>query len=206
MPSTRQKLIETAFELFGRGGFHHVGLDQIIDTAGCSKQTFYNHFPSKDDLVVAVLEFRHQVEEAMFAKLMIEHGGDSPREKLYGLFDALAAWFSAPDWKGCIFVTAAAEFPNEHDPAHQMAKKHMLTMQESLQYLATLAGAKNPQQLSQQLVVLVEGAVAYRHMTNDPSTIMIAKMLAKPLLDAELPAPPPKEKPTKAFRAMRAKC
>jgi AcrR family transcriptional regulator len=203
MISTKQKLIETAFELFARGGFHGVGLDQIIDTAGVSKQTFYNHFESKDDLVIAVLEFRHAVEHAMFAKLMLEHGGESPREKLYGLFDAIASWYSQPDWKSCIFVTAAAEFPNEHDPAHQLAKKHMVTMQESLQYLATLAGAKDPEGLARKLTVLVEGSVSYRHVLNDPSTIEVAKSIAIPLLDAELPPEPKKEKP---FRAMRAKC
>jgi AcrR family transcriptional regulator len=204
MTSTRQRLIEIAFELFGRGGFHHVGLDQIIDAAGISKQTFYNHFESKDDLVVAVLEFRHQVEEAMFAKLMIEHGGETPREKLYGLFDALAAWFSAPEWKGCIFMTAAAEFPNEHDPAHQSAKRHTQSLQESLQYLATLAEAKNPAELAHKLVVLIDGVVSYRHTMNDPSCIDVAKKLAIPLLDEEL-GPEPKVK-AKPFRALRAKC
>jgi AcrR family transcriptional regulator len=203
-PSTRQKLIETSFELFGRGGFHHVGLDQIIDTAGISKQTFYNHFESKDDLVVAVLEFRHQVEEAMFAKLMIEHGGEQPREKLYGLFDALKAWFSAPEWQGCIFMTAAAEFPNEHDPAHQAAQRHTMQTQEGLQYLATLAGAKNPEALARKLIMLLHGVISYRQTMADTESIEVAKALAQPLLDAELPAPPPKEKAK--FRAMRAKC
>jgi AcrR family transcriptional regulator len=203
-PSTRQKLIETSFELFGRGGFHHVGLDQIIDTCGISKQTFYNHFESKDDLVVAVLEFRHQVEEAMFARLMLEHGGEQPREKLYGLFDALHAWFSAPEWQGCIFMTAAAEFPNEHDPAHKAAKAHTQSLVESLQYLATLAGAKNPSELARKLVMLVDGVVSYRHVMNDPTCIDTAKAIAIPLLDEDLPKPPPTEKAK--FRAMRAKC
>lgn len=203
-PSTRQKLIEVSFELFGRGGFHHVGLDQIIDACGVSKQTFYNHFESKDDLVVAVLEFRHQVEEAMFARLLIEHGGETPRQKLYGLFDALHAWFSAPEWQGCIFMTAAAEFPNEHDPAHQAAKKHTKAVEVSMQYLATLAGAKNPEQLARKLVMLIHGVISYRQTMSDTAAVEIAKAVAKPLLDAELPPPPPEEKPK--FRAMRAKC
>ena len=56
MPSTRDKLIEAGHNLFYREGFISVGLDRILMEVGCSKQTFYNHFQSKDDLIIAVLE------------------------------------------------------------------------------------------------------------------------------------------------------
>jgi AcrR family transcriptional regulator len=55
MRDTRRKLIDTAFELFGRNGFHAIGLDAILDAVGVSKQTFYNHFECKEDLILAVL-------------------------------------------------------------------------------------------------------------------------------------------------------
>lgn len=188
--ATRDKLIKTAFELFGRNGFHGIGLDQIIDTVGVSKQTFYNHFECKDDLVLAVLEHRHVVELHTFGELMVKHGGPSPREKLCGLFNALQAWMEAPEWKGCIFMTAAAEFPLHTEPAHQLAARHTREIVDQLQYLATLAGAKNPRTLAEQLSLLMDGAIAYRHATGEPGTIEIAKRLAKPLLAAELPATP----------------
>ena len=84
MTATKDKLVNTAFELFGRGGFHGVGLDRIIDVAGVSKQTFYNHFESKDDLVLAVLEHRHEVQGDMLQRWMTEIGGESPRAGVRG--------------------------------------------------------------------------------------------------------------------------
>jgi hypothetical protein len=101
-------------------------------------------------------------------------------------------------------MTAAAEFPNEHDPAHQAAQRHTMQTQEGLQYLATLAGAKHPEALARKLIMLLHGVISYRQTMADTESIEVAKALAQPLLDAELPAPPPKEKAK--FRAMRAKC
>ena len=56
--STRERLIGAAYELFYRHGFHAVGLDQIIKDSSVTKSTFYNHFESKEALIVAVLEWR----------------------------------------------------------------------------------------------------------------------------------------------------
>ena len=54
----RQRLLETADRLFYAGGVRSVGIDTIIAEAGVAKMTLYTHFPSKDDLIVAVLQYR----------------------------------------------------------------------------------------------------------------------------------------------------
>ncbi|MDQ3439360.1 MAG: TetR/AcrR family transcriptional regulator [Planctomycetota bacterium] len=74
-------LIDAAYELFGREGFHTVGLDRILADAGFSKQTFYNHFQSKDDLILAVLGMRHHAEARTVAELFAKLGGDDPRDR-----------------------------------------------------------------------------------------------------------------------------
>jgi AcrR family transcriptional regulator len=155
--NTRQILIDAAYELFGRQGFHTVGLDRILADAGVSKQTFYNHFESKDDLILAVLEMRHDAETRTIAQLFAELGGDDPRDRLHALFDVFDAWFNLPTFRGCIFLTAAAEFPVPHDPAHQAAASHARAFVDHLCELATLAGADDPRALAEQLAVLVEG-------------------------------------------------
>src|SRR5262245_58162280 len=118
MSQTREKLLEVALELFARSGFHAVGLDAIIDGAGVSKQTFYNHFESKDDLVVATLERRRDTEGKLFAQLFDDLAGSDPREQLYAHIDVIQAWFRRPEWRGCICIRAASEFPSPNEPAH----------------------------------------------------------------------------------------
>lgn len=189
MSSTRQRLIDTAFELFGRSGFHAVGLDRILEEVGVSKQTFYNHFESKDDLILAVLDHRHQTQDKYWSDLLQQIAGDDPRAKLYAVFDALETWFSQPDWRGCIFMTAAAEFPTPQEPAHQKAAEHQRLFREKLQYLATLAGAHDPAALGHQLTVLIEGIIAYRHVSADPRAVEIGREIGNMLLEQHLPSP-----------------
>lgn len=195
MSSTRQKLIDTAFELFGRNGFHAIGLDRIIDEVGVSKQTFYNHFESKDELILEVLKHRHRVDNEMMDGLTTELAGRDPRARLEAIFDVLDAWMNKPEWRGCIFMHAAAEFPSSTDPAHQMAATHTHQIVENLQYLATLAGASDPKALASELAVLVEGVVSYRHVTGDPSAIRFAKQTSRLLFDKYLP--PVEKKPAR---------
>lgn len=186
--NTRKTLIDCAYELFGRNGFHLVGLDQIMADAKVSKQTFYNHFASKDELILAVLAHRHETESKKWGELFKRVAGDDPRAKLYGVFDVLQAWFDEPAFRGCIFLTAAAEFPSPHDPVHQASNDHERATMEHFQYLATLAGASEPRALAEQLTLLIGGAISYRHITHDPRATEIARQTGLMLLDAYLPA------------------
>ena len=186
MSNTRQRLIECAFELFGRSGFHAVGLDQIIADVGVSKQTFYNHFESKDDLVLAVLKYRHEREGETFDRILTSVAGKDARDRLYGIFTAMHKWFLMPEWKGCIFMRAASEFPSPRDPAHQLAREHTESMRENLRYMATLAGASEPAKLAMDLAVLIEGVVGYHHLTQDEQIFETANRISNQLLDEQL--------------------
>jgi AcrR family transcriptional regulator len=186
MTTTKLRLIQCAYELFGRNGFHAVGLDQIISEVGVSKQTFYNHFEGKDDLILAVLEFRHTTESATFDKMLTTVAGRDPRARLYRLFDTIEYWFSLPEWKGCIFMRAAAEFPSRNDPAHHAAHQHADATREFLLYTATLAGAANPHQLAMDLALLLEGVAAYHHLTGSSLVMDAARRISRQLIDAQL--------------------
>lgn len=186
-PPTRQRMIEIAYDLFGREGFHAVGLDRILAEVGVTKTTFYNHFESKDDLVLAVLEHRHEVELGQLKQRLREMGGMAARGQLEVIFDALNEWFDEPDFRGCIFITAAAEFPAAHDPAHRVAAAHLEETRELLEELATNAGATAPGELARQLLLLVEGAIVIRHVTGDPHAATRAGASAAALLQRYLP-------------------
>jgi len=188
MSQTREKLLQVALELFAQSGFHAVGLDAVIDGAGLSKQTFYNHFESKDDLVLAVLERRREMETKLFAQLFEDLAGGDPREQLYANIDVIQAWFRQPRWSGCICIRAAAEFPSPTEPAHQFVAAWFEETRKHQQYLATLAGARDPHKLSIQIMTIVEGVINVRHLTGSESGVAGARELLHELLDRELPA------------------
>jgi AcrR family transcriptional regulator len=189
MGDTRQRLINAGFELFSRKGFGAVGLDAILREVNVSKQTFYNHFESRDELVLRVLEYRDEWEMSVWRKRLLDLAGECPRARLYALFDVLDDYFNDPQFRGCIFITAAAEFVSPSDPAHQAAAAHVKALQQYIVDLAAAAGAAEPQSLAEELTLLVEGAIVVRHVTGNDGAAVIARRNAKTLLDRHLPGP-----------------
>lgn len=186
--ATRQKLLDTAFELFTRHGFHAIGLDRILHEVGVTKTTFYNHFESKDDLILEVIAARDVFEMGLLTELLRKHGGRTARGQLEALFDVLHEWFNSEEFQGCIFITAAAEFPALHEPAHKAAAAHKQTVCELLCDLAVNAGADEPEQLAEQLSLLMEGAITVRHVTGNHQAAKLAQRMAEMVLDRHLPA------------------
>src|ERR1700754_4581218 len=91
----RERLIATAVNLFYRHGFGDIGIDQVIATAGVTKTTFYKHFESKDELMVAAVKKRDEWETAAWGRAIVKVAGDDPRRQLLALFDVMDEWFNA---------------------------------------------------------------------------------------------------------------
>src|ERR1700722_18416257 len=108
--SARERILETAEDLFYREGIHAVGIDTIIDKSGVAKMSLYRSFASKDDLVAAYLEARSQRYWQWWDGVMAQNPGD-PRRQLRDLFEAIAVRVRRPGFRGCAFVKAATEFP-----------------------------------------------------------------------------------------------
>lgn len=180
---TRERLISTGADLFYQHGFQAVGLDRILDSVGITKTAFYTHFESKDDLIVAVLEHRDRMDMSEWTAFFTERGGDDPRRRLLAIFDLLDDWFGKPDFRGCLFMNAATEFPSPNDPIHRAANTHSENLRRKLVAMATEAGASDPESLSGQLILLVTGAIAARHAAGDPNAAATAKATAELLVD-----------------------
>ncbi len=167
--STRERFIELAADLFYAQGFHAVGLDNILSAVGVTKTTFYNHFTSKDDLIIAVLNHRDAIEAEELARDIHTRAGDDPREQLLALFDVLHDWFRSPTFNGCMFLNAAVAFPAPNDPIHRAASTHALTMHAHIHAIAHAAGAADPDALASQLLLLISGAIASTHVSGEPA-------------------------------------
>lgn len=184
--STRERLIEAATSLFYEQGFHAVGLDRVLDEVGVTKTTFYNHFESKDDLIVAVLQHRDAMETAQWTAIMRERGGSDPRRQILALFDILSEWFHEAGFRGCMFINAAVEFPEPNDPIHSAAAAHGTSLYTVVEGLAREAGAEQADLLAKQLLMLLSGALVARHVDLDVNAAETARVTGELLLDHHL--------------------
>ena len=186
--SGRARLIHAAIELFYSQGFQAVGVDQILAAAGVTKTTFYKHFESKDDLVEAAIRQRDEWELQAWTAAVEKIAGDDPRRKLLAFFDVLDVWFNSPDFRGCQFINAAAEFPNPHDPVHQVAAEHKRKNRDFFRDLAAAAGADDPESFADRYTALVEGTLVLRHVHGRDDAARVIKPAVEAMLVDLLPA------------------
>ncbi|MGP1310157.1 MAG: TetR/AcrR family transcriptional regulator [Phycisphaerales bacterium] len=185
---TRERLIRVAHDLFYEHGFHAIGLERIIDEVGVTKTTFYNHFESKDAIIVEALRWHDRWWKDEFSRLLRKHGGDSPRARLCAIFDAIAEAMREPGYKGCIFINVAVQFPACADPAHIEAAAHKRSMQGVIEELAAFAGAAKPRALAEELSLVMEGAYVSEQVLDDPRCADIGRRLAEMIIERHLPS------------------
>jgi AcrR family transcriptional regulator len=187
----RERLIDTAIDLFYRHGFHAVGLDRVIAEAGVTKTTFYKHFESKDDLIVAAITRRQEWETQAWNRAIRKIAGSDPRRQLLALFDVMDAWFNDPSFRGCIFLSAAAEFADPNEPAHQVAAAYKRNSRDGWRDLARQAGAADPEGFADLYTALVEGALIMRHVHGRDDAAQFMKPLVERLIAESIPLPAP---------------
>ncbi len=177
-PSKREQIIDTALSLFYQHGFTATGIDKIVATSGITKKTIYAYFTSKDELILAVLRKRDELFRDNFIR-NVERFGKTPPQKLYALFDALHEWFNSPQFFGCMFINAAAEYTPQDHPFHLVCAEHKRLMSDYVHTLATQAGAHEPRALTEQLNYLIEGAIVHAHVCGDKTAALKAKAMAQ---------------------------
>ncbi len=179
---TREKILEAAESLFCGRGIHSVGVDEVVATSGVAKMTLYKHFASKDLLIAAVVARRAAAFEAWFAAEVQTRATD-PVGRLLACFDAYAAWFEAPEFRGCPFINVAAELADPAHPAREAAATHKRAMLELLTQLSKNAQTQNPRQLAEQWLLLLDGAAAEAMLWQSPLPATRARQIARALLD-----------------------
>ena len=165
----KEKLYQTAARLFFQHGYRAVGVDAIAAESGVGKMTLYRHYPSKDDLIVA---FLHQ-SDADFWEYFEQSiaGASSAREKLLAFFQGLQDYVLSPACYGCPFINVASEYPETAYAGHQVALEHKQEVRTRFNALAREAGARRPEELSNGLLLLMDGAyIAARMYGADPGS------------------------------------
>ncbi len=162
--TTKERLVESALQLFYERGFHATGIDMILTKANVSKPTLYKYFDSKDELILAALRRRDEAVRQWFISGM-EQRATAPAERILALFDVLAEWFEAPDFQGCMFINATAEYAQHDHPVHQVSAEHKRTFGQYILTLAQDARVAEPEELTAQVLLVMEGAIATAHVT-----------------------------------------
>jgi len=177
----RDHLMATAFRLFYRDGYRAVGIDTLLAEAGVAKMTLYNHFPSKEDLIVAVLNERSTALQQALDTALSE-AGRTPSRQLLAVFDGLKQWFESDEFKGCAFIRALSEYPDPDHPIHQAAWAYKRATNERIRTIAKNAAAKNPAAVADTISLLVDGAIVAAHATGSAEPATQARAAAISLL------------------------
>lgn len=177
----RERILETACELFYREGIQNVGIDRIIAESGVAKMSLYNHFKSKDALIEAFLRQRDQQWRDWFV-VRVEARSSKPKQQLLILFDVLQEWFESPDFRGCAFINATVELANPHHPGCQAALDHQLSVYQYIFDLVKAEGLEPAEPVARQLLLLVQGAIVIAMMQDRPQAAAEAKCAAILLL------------------------
>ena len=184
-PSARERLLAAANELFYDEGVHTVGIDRVIEHAGVAKASLYNTFGSKDALVRAYLETRH---DDMVQRIMaVVDRYDAPRERLLAVFEAQAEIAAEAGYRGCAFARASAE-SHPGDLVEQATSTYRGWVRGLFTELAGQAGVPEPQVLARQLHLLYDGASQSARLDHDPAAALAAQAAAAVLLGSVLAA------------------
>jgi AcrR family transcriptional regulator len=191
-PRVRDRIFETASDLFYRHGIRAVGVDAIAQEAGTNKMSFYRSFPSKDDLVAEYLREQERGYFDWWDRAIAPYAGD-PRRQIEALFHAyldLARFKAKADCgcktsRGCALGNAAVEIPEDNELLGNIVHAYKTEIRKRLRKLARDAGARDPEVLGDALMLLMEGGY-YSRLTFPQNSGPVAAIVkaARALVDA----------------------
>ncbi|MGQ4432521.1 MULTISPECIES: TetR/AcrR family transcriptional regulator [unclassified Streptomyces] len=155
--SPRDRLLDAATELFYRDGVS-IGVEALCKSAGVSKRSMYQLFESKDEVLAASLERR----APEYAARLIAGPDDAgtPRERILYVFQQAERGSAAPDYRGCPYLAALVELKDPAHPASVVAREAKEWMKDAFRGQAELGGAREPELLARQLMLVFDGASA----------------------------------------------
>jgi AcrR family transcriptional regulator len=154
----RERILDTAYELFSRRAIHDVGVDEVIQHAGVAKATLYRHFPSKDDLVIAFLEAREERWTLAWVEAEARRRGSTPEEQLLAIFELFDEWFHRDDFEACSFINVLLELGPTHR-AGQASVRHLASIRSIVGRLAEEAGLRDPASFAHSWHILMKGSI-----------------------------------------------
>ncbi|MFD5792009.1 TetR/AcrR family transcriptional regulator [Streptomyces diastatochromogenes] len=155
--SPRDRLLDAAAQLFYRDGVS-IGVEALCRTAGVSKRSMYQLFDSKDEMLAASLERRLPWYEAQLRPA--DPAAGTPRERILHVFERVEKASTDPEYRGCPYLAVLVELKNPDHPASEVARRVKERLQETFRTQAERGGARDPELLARQLMLVFDGASA----------------------------------------------
>ena len=180
-PDTRERILDTAYELFSRRAIRDVGVDELIEQAGVAKATLYRHFPSKDDLVIAFLERRQERWTLAWVEAEARRRGTTPEEQLLAIFELFDEWFQRDDFEACSFINVLLEMGPAH-PAGRASVRHLASIRTVVGRLAEEAALRDPASFAHSWHILMKGSIVSA-IEGDAQAAQRARSMARLLIE-----------------------
>lgn len=157
-PNARERLLETAADLFTERGYGAVGINEIIEKSQTAKASFYHHFPSKENLCLTWLEETHARSDARHDAILNDPG--SAQDKVLAYFASLKDWMKTKDFRGCPFTNTVSSLDKGSPPISEQVELHKLSIRDFFIDLAReIAPTGSPaRRLGTALFLLYSGA------------------------------------------------
>lgn len=156
-PSKRDILLDTAERLFYEEGFHATGVDRVVAEAGVARMTLYNHFPSKDDLVRAVIERR---QARFFADIHDAIEARGAGSALDAVVEVHCRWLRTDARHGCMLIKAMGEYERHGADIHELARTLKRDLRSLVRVAIALDGEAADDERAERVLLVLEGANA----------------------------------------------
>ncbi|MEU2832126.1 TetR/AcrR family transcriptional regulator [Streptomyces lavendulae] len=181
----RERLLAAAGRVFYAEGIHATPVDRVIEEAGVTRATFYRHFPGKESLVLAYVERRDAEVRATAAEAAETIA--TPLDLLHALVAGVAAEICRPGFRGCLFLNAAAEYPDPGNPVRVAVAGHRAWLRELLADVLSRAGHPDPPAGAALLLMLRDGAMAAGYLESPESARVRLTEAVSTLIRADRP-------------------
>ncbi|TDC51062.1 TetR/AcrR family transcriptional regulator [Jiangella ureilytica] len=181
LPGPRERLLEAAKELTYAQGVG-VGVDALLKAANVARRSLYEHFGGKDGLITEVLRLSAAEDEAAYERTM-RAAGDDPRRRILAVFDWLGEVIEEPDFRGCRYLAAELALADPDHPGHEVTRRYNARIRALLESELRDLDHPRPAHAADQLLVLINGALAVGATRPGTLPAAAARELAEHLLD-----------------------
>ena len=157
--AARERILETAYDLFSRSGTRAVGVDTIIAESGVAKMTLYRNFTSKDELILEFLRQRDERWTRAWLQDTVRERAATPAQRLLAIFDVFGEWFARDDFEGCAFINVMLELDDREHPVRRASVDQLSAIRGILGELAQEAGIADPDAFARQWHILMKGCI-----------------------------------------------
>jgi AcrR family transcriptional regulator len=178
----RERILDSAYELFSRRGIRAVGIEEVIERATVAKATLYRHFPSKNDLVLAFLQRREDLWTHDWVEREARRRGVEGEAALLAIFDAFDEWFHREDFEGCSFVNVLLETADLASPVGAASARHLENIRSVIRKLAAEAGLQDVEEFALSFHILMKGSIVQAG-EGDVKAAKRAQAIARLLID-----------------------